>query len=113
MGCLQCQWGDIRVSILEAEWLLPMPEVPKVVEILHMEFVIVAFSAAGISTRNRRNWGRRQFSSNSSLAEMVLLGGADWAPGILPNWAWRSWSGSRCPMMDSGLLLHYTSKGCS
>ena len=67
------QWGDIKVSILEAERLLPMPEVPKPVEILHMAFVIVAFSAAGILTRdlNRHNWGRRQFSSNSSLAEMV------------------------------------------
>ena len=42
-----------------------------------MAFVIVAFSAAGISARdlNERNWSRRQSSSNSSLAEMVVTDG--------------------------------------
>ena len=75
------KWGDVRVNILELERLLPVDPVPTSVQILHMAFVIVAFSAAGILTRdlNKHNWGRRQFSSNSSLAEMVVIDGADWA----------------------------------
>ena len=51
------------MSILELERLLPMDPTPTSAQILHMVFVIVAFSAAGIMTKdvNKHNWGSASF----------------------------------------------------
>ena len=57
-------WGTIRVEILEMERLQPTPPEPSSSQIIHMAFVILAFSSAGIMTRdlNKHNWGVRRFS---------------------------------------------------
>ena len=59
-------WGTIRVEILEMERLQPMPPEPSPSQIIHMAFVILAFSSAGIMIRdfNKHNWGVRRFSND-------------------------------------------------
>ena len=49
-----------------------------------MPFVILAFAAAGILSRdlNRHNWGARRPSPNSE--ELVALDGADWQAEMTP-----------------------------
>ncbi|CAE7261408.1 unnamed protein product [Symbiodinium sp. CCMP2592] len=68
------------VGALEMEKLQPMHAEPSAQRILHMAFVIVAFSAAGVLTRdlNKHNWGVRSLSPNSCIEELVALDGADW-----------------------------------
>ena len=73
-------WGTIRVEILEMERLQPMPPEPSPSQIIHMAFVILAFSSAGIMTRdlNKHNWGVRRFSNDGVIQELVAIDGADW-----------------------------------
>ena len=73
-------WGTIRVEILEMERLRPMSPEPSSSQIIHMAFVILAFSSAGILTRdlNKHNWGIRRFSSDGVIQELVAIDGADW-----------------------------------
>ena len=72
-------WGTIRVEILEMERLQPMPPEPSSSQIIHMAFVILAFSSAGIMTRdlNKHNWGVRRFSNDGVIQELVAIDGAD------------------------------------
>ena len=53
---------------------------PSSSQIIHMAFVILAFSSAGILTRdlNKHNWGIRKFSSDGVIQELVAIDGADW-----------------------------------
>ena len=62
------------------ERLRPMSPEPSSSQIIHMAFVILAFSSAGILTRdlNKHNWGIRRFSSDGVIQELVAIDGADW-----------------------------------
>ena len=62
------------------ERLRPMSPEPSSSQIIHMAFVILAFSSAGILTRdlNKHNWGIRKFSSDGVIQELVAIDGADW-----------------------------------
>ena len=57
-----------------------MPPEPSSSQIIHMAFVILAFSSAGIMTRdlNKHNWGVRRFSNDGVIQELVAIDGADW-----------------------------------
>ena len=56
-----------------------MPPEPSSSQIIHMAFVILAFSSAGIMTRdlNKHNWGVRRFSNDGVIQELVAIDGAD------------------------------------
>ena len=45
-----------------------------------MAFIILAFSSAGILTRdlNKHNWGVRRYSADGAMQELVVIDGADW-----------------------------------
>ena len=89
--------ATIRVEILEMERLRSMSSEPSSSQIIHMAFVILAFSSAGILTRdlNKHNWGIRRFSSDGVIQELVAIDGADWhqerrgdQPHFLPAAVW-------------------------